>query len=149
MDDRDRFRFVYPVEVRYGDVDAQGHVNHTKFLTYMEMARFKYMQQLGLFKPGMPYENAGMIVADAQCSYRVPLEFPEIALVHVRVAAVGNRSFTLHYRLERASDGRLVALGRTVQVAYDYARQTSQPVPDSWRAQFAAFEGEAGDGGER
>lgn len=36
----------------------------------------------------------------------------------------------------------VVALGRTVQVAYDYAAQTSIPVPQEWRDKISAFEGE-------
>ncbi len=43
--------------------------------------------------------------------------------------------------MERAGDGPLVALGRSVQVAYAYATGQSQAVPDAWRAAIEAFEG--------
>ena len=33
------YHFSYPIEVRYGDLDPQGHVNNAKYLTYMEQAR--------------------------------------------------------------------------------------------------------------
>ena len=33
------FRFYHPIEVRYGDLDPQGHVNNARYLTYLEQAR--------------------------------------------------------------------------------------------------------------
>ena len=42
------FNFYHPVEVRYGDLDPQGHVNNAKHLTYFEQARIAYMVELGL-----------------------------------------------------------------------------------------------------
>jgi acyl-CoA thioester hydrolase len=47
----------------------------------------------------------------------------------------------MEYRL--AVNGAEVATGRTVQVAYDYARQASIPVPLEWREKITAFEGGA------
>jgi hypothetical protein len=44
------FHFYHPIEIRYGDLDPQGHVNNAAYLTYMEQARLKYYEHLGLFK---------------------------------------------------------------------------------------------------
>lgn len=133
------YRFAYPIDVRYGDTDALGHVNHAKYLTYMETARFRYMERLGLFSPERPWQEVGVIIADVQCAYRIPLHFPETVQVYVRTEAVGRKSFTFTYRLERG-DGALAAEGRSVQVAYDYRAAQSIAVPDEWRARLEAFE---------
>ena len=42
-----QFSFYHPVEVRYGDIDPQGHVNNAKHLTYFEQARVACMKSLG------------------------------------------------------------------------------------------------------
>ena len=43
------YRFHHPIEVRYGDLDPQGHLNNAKYLTYFEQARVNYLIDLGLF----------------------------------------------------------------------------------------------------
>jgi acyl-CoA thioester hydrolase len=46
------FHFTYPIEVRYDDLDPQGHVNNARFLSYFEQARVNYFIHLGLFSKG-------------------------------------------------------------------------------------------------
>jgi hypothetical protein len=43
------YRFYHPIEVRYGDLDPQGHLNNAKYLTFMEQTRVKYFLKLGLW----------------------------------------------------------------------------------------------------
>ena len=40
------FRYVLPVEVRFRDTDAMGHINHSVYLTYVEMARTAYYERV-------------------------------------------------------------------------------------------------------
>ena len=49
-----QFRFYHPIEVRYGDLDPQGHVNNAKHLTYFEQARISYMVELGCLQRTNP-----------------------------------------------------------------------------------------------
>jgi hypothetical protein len=58
------YNFYYPIEVRYGDLDPQGHVNNAKYLTYMEQARVAYIRRLGVWK-GDSFLDIGIILADA------------------------------------------------------------------------------------
>jgi acyl-CoA thioesterase FadM len=101
----------------------------------MEMARFKFMERLDLFRPGMSFDDVGLIIADVQCSYKAPLKFPGDVQVYLRTAAIGKKSFTFHYRVETAP-ATLHAMARSVQVAYDYRGLRSIHVPDEWRARL-------------
>jgi acyl-CoA thioester hydrolase len=42
------FKFSTPIEVRYSDLDAQRHLNHAKYFSFMEQARCKYIMAVGL-----------------------------------------------------------------------------------------------------
>jgi acyl-CoA thioester hydrolase len=132
------FRFSFPIPVRYGDLDAQGHLNHARYLTFMEEARFRYIQALGLWTDTHDFNAVGQIVAEASCSYKRPVFLGQTVDVAVRTARLGNKSLEMEYRL--TVDGAEVALGRTVQVAYDYALGCSMPIPANWRACIEAFE---------
>jgi len=135
------FKFSSSVPVRYGDIDAQGHLNHAKYLTYMEQARFQYFVRVGLWSLEAGFEAVGQIVAEASCTYKRPVHLGQTVDVGVRTSRLGSKSLEMEYRL--AVNGAEVATGRTVQVAYDYARQASIPVPLEWREKITAFEGGA------
>ena len=127
-----------PLAVRYGDIDAQGHVNNACYFTYMEEGRLRYWQALGLWVLGQDFNAISQIVAEATCTYLQPIFLGQTVGVAVRVARLGTKSLHLDYHLTVA--GQPVARGRTIQVAYDYAVKHSIPIPPSWRLAIAAFE---------
>lgn len=133
------FHFFYAVEVRYGDLDAQRHVNNAKYLTYMEQARLEYVRHLGLWD-GESFAELGMIVAEVQITYRAPIHFGQPVRVGARVARLGNKSMLWEYSIEDAQDGSLFASAMSVQVAYDYRENKSIPVPEKWRKKISEFE---------
>jgi acyl-CoA thioester hydrolase len=131
----DRFRFSTSMEVRWRDVDALGHVNNAVYLTYLEQARVRYFEVVGL---GFG-TDAGMILAEITCTYRSPLSLSEQVTVWMRVSEFRNSSFIVEYRIA-GGDGRLAATARSVQVCYDYEANHAVPIPDRWRAAIAAYE---------
>jgi len=136
----DEYRFYYPIDVRYGDLDPQAHVNNAKFLTYIETARLKYIQHLGLWDGGS-FQNVGFILADAQVTYLKPILYGTDVKVGVRFARLGTKSMTMEYRIEDSKTGDVFATARTIQVAYDYRTKTAIPIPDNWRKNIIEFEG--------
>ena len=134
------FHFYHPIEVRYGDLDPQGHVNNAKYLTYMEQARVAYLRHLGLWEGGS-FLEIGIILADAHITFRAPIQFGAALRVGMRIARLGNKSVQSEYRIEEAADGREYASGASVLVAYDYQRGQTVVLPEAWREKIAEFEG--------
>ena len=134
------FKFFHPIEVRFGDLDPQGHVNNAKYLTYMEQARTQYVRRLGIW-PGGSFQDLGVILADAHLTFRAQITFGQTVRVGVRVASIGNKSFIMEYLLEDPAGGKELARAETVQVAFDYRSGKSIPVPPAWREAILQFEG--------
>jgi acyl-CoA thioester hydrolase len=134
------FNFYLPVEVRYGDLDPQGHVNNAKYLTYMEQARIEYIHQSGLWEGGS-FQDIGIILADAHITFQASIHYGQPVLVGVRVSRLGNKSMTMEYRLEDAQSGEGLASGSTTVVTYDYRSQQTIPIPDHWRKIISQIEG--------
>lgn len=134
------FRFSLSIPVRYSDLDAQGHLNHARYLSFMEEARFRYIVAVGLWDPAQGFDAVGQVVAEATCAYKRPVFINQTVDVAVRISRVGHKSLEMIYQMSVGAD--VVALGRTVQVAYDYAAQLSILVPQEWRDKISAFEGE-------
>lgn len=133
------FHFYHSLEVRYGDIDAQGHVNNAKYLTYIEQARMAYLLHLTLWD-GKSFTDVGTILAQASVNYLAPIHLQQPIRVGVRVSRLGNKSLTMHYTLEDTQTGQELATGESVMVAYDYHTQTSIPVPENWRKMIQDFE---------
>lgn len=133
------FRFSHPIEVRYADLDPQRHVNNATLFSYLEQARARYLQHLGLWS-GENFDQIGIIIAEASAAFKAPIEFTDQVVIELGVTRLGVKSFDIEYRVRDAAD-RELATGRTVIVAYDYQRAASIPLPAEWRHTLAQFEG--------
>ncbi len=134
------FRFYHPIEVRYGDLDPQGHVNNAKFMTYLEQARIRYVQHLGLWRGGS-FLEIGFILAQASITFRAPILFTQPVRVGARITHLGNKSVHMEYQIEDPSDDQVMATGSSVLVTYDYKLGETIPIPDNWRKVISEFEG--------
>jgi len=135
------YRFYYPIEVRYGDLDPQGHVNNAKHLTYFEQARIHYMIELGLFTRDQSFMQIGVIVADVHITYLEPIYFGRNIKVGVHAAKLGSKSMTWEQNIVDTDTDREAARGKVILVTYDYKDEKTIPVPQPWRERITAFEG--------
>lgn len=133
----DEYPFYVTIDVVFRDVDAMGHVNHAVYFTYMETARIRYLTELfGVSE----LRKLPVIVGEASCSYKSPAFFGEKLILGLGISRFGTKSFDLLYRIE-TDDGRLVAIGKTVQVMYDYDAERTIAVPADLRERVAARQG--------
>jgi acyl-CoA thioester hydrolase len=129
------FAHTFSQDVAFRDLDGLGHVNNAVYLSYVESARLAYMQEV--LGP-LELEELG-IVADAKISFRSPAALGETLEVGHRVSRVGETSLVFDFEV-RGGDGRLVAEGSTVHVAFDYGVQRPVPVPEEWRRRIESYE---------
>jgi acyl-CoA thioester hydrolase len=107
--------------VRWDDIDAFGHVNNAKYLTYIQEARF-------LWSPIIE-----MVVARAEVDYMEPIyEGGRFYDVNLWVESIGNSSFTIAYEVV-GDNGVVHAKVRTVQVVISMETKKSRPLKDSER----------------
>jgi acyl-CoA thioester hydrolase len=154
MDDMSRshppqgpFRYRRPIEVRFADTDAMGHVNNAVFLSYFEMARAGYYRTVtgSTFGIGAQSHDRSFILAEARVTYASAVRFGEPLVCEGRIGWAGRSSFAMEFRLlaEDSPFGRarLVAYGETVQVMYDYAAGRVEPLPVDLLVMVEAYEG--------
>ena len=135
------FKFFHPIEVRYGDLDPQGHVNNAKYLTFFEQARVRYMIRLGLYTQDQSFMKIGVIVADAHIAFLAPIHFGDDVKVGVRTSKLGNKSMTIEQAIVNNANGQEMAKGEVVTVTFDYAAQNTISIPEEWRDKISRFEG--------
>ena len=132
----------YPITIEFpvhwSDLDALGHVNHARFLTWMESARIALFEQVGLAWKNQP--THGPILANLNVDYRAPVHYPSMIVCGVRVQRIGNTSFVLEYGVAQSKSlDEFVAVGTSVIVLYDYQAATTVPIPQQLRSELSGI----------
>jgi acyl-CoA thioester hydrolase len=122
------------IPIRWGDMDAMGHVNNTVYFRYFEIIRIGWLHSLG--GPPDP-EGQGPVIVNAFCNFIKQLEYPGDVLAKHYVANPGRSSFDTFITLERTDQpGVLHAAGGATTVWVDFPQQKSIPLPDWLREQI-------------
>ena len=120
------------IPLRWGDMDAMGHINNTLYFRYMEIARLEWLFKVGV---GTSLSGEGPVIVNAFCNFLRQLTFPGDARVTLHVAEPGRSSFETYHTIERTDEpGVLYAEGGARVVWTDYSAKKSAPMPDWFRA---------------
>ena len=124
-------KFTHKAFVRWNDLDAFGHVNNAKYLTYAESARIDWGQQQFAEKDDSVLVQ--MTVARSEIDYLLPItEFESYYDVDLWVESIGNSSFVVGYEVSK--DGLVFTKMKTVQVMIDLGSRKSRPITDNERS---------------
>jgi len=116
-----------PIELRFSDLDAYGHVNSAVYFTYLETARVKLFKD---FFREVSEQNIFTIVARAECDFKLPIMLYDAVFVTLWVAKTGRASFDLEYKLHDGKD-KTYATARTTMVCFDNVKKITVPLPES------------------
>lgn len=120
--------------VRWGDMDAMGHVNNTVYFRYIETARIAWLEQVGALPDPT---RTGPVLVNAQCSFLKQLKYPAEIEVTSWVGPPGRSSFEVAHEIRLVgADGQagdLHAQGAAKIVWVDFAAEKSVPLPEEIR----------------
>ena len=120
-----------PITVRWRDMDAMGHVNNSKYISFLEEARVRWM--LSVDGVSMT-DRIAPVVANTNVNYRAPIVWPNDIVVELYVERLGNSSVTIAHRIVDEKDaGVLYSDGNVVVVWMDTQTGRSAPLPEAVR----------------
>lgn len=138
----EKFKFYYPLPVRFQDTDLQGHVYFGTYFTYFDEGLSAYLRTIGYPYKKLPELGIDLIYVEARCQYKSAAYFEEILHVHTRIANIGNSSITFEFAIFEEQSDRLVATGQITAVTVEPGTYRTVRVPDAIRQAVHAFEGE-------
>ena len=113
-------RFQSKQYVRWGDLDAFGHVNNATYLVYAQEARYAWSKMIE------------MVVARAEVDFIAPIYMGDFNLdIEIWVNKIGTSSFGVTYEMKNGEE--LVAVVKTVQVTVSMETKKSRPLNDAER----------------
>jgi acyl-CoA thioester hydrolase len=124
--------FEHPVDVRWRDVDALGHVNHAVFLTYLEEGRDAFFAQALASDPVY-------VVARLEVDLRAEVRYPDRRVtVRIEVERLGTTSLTTRETILTAAQ-EVAAQARVVTVRWDSSQRKPKPFSEAERARLEAM----------
>lgn len=123
------------IPMRWGDMDAQGHINNTLYFRYMEEARVEWLETLRERAGEARAGRLSSVIVSASCTFLLPLSHPGTLDVRMFVDPPGRSSFDTHYELWMNDLKYAEGSARVVWV--DPVTQRSAPLPDQVRAMLA------------
>jgi acyl-CoA thioester hydrolase len=118
------------IEIRWGDMDAMGHVNNTVYFRYMEQARIDWFESL--VPRGEAWRTMSIVIVNASCNFKKPINYPGMVEVRVFAGAPGGSSVPTYYELRVES--QLYADGAATVVFVDPQKQKPMRIPEEIRS---------------
>ncbi|MEU8221331.1 thioesterase family protein [Kribbella sp. NPDC048915] len=117
-----RNRHVYHCPLRWGDMDALGHVNNGRYVDYLQDARVDFLFRTAK-ELGADNFETGLLVARHEVQYRAPLRFrPEPVRIELWISEIKAASFTVGYEiLDAEPERRTYVDAATKLVPFDFA----------------------------
>lgn len=124
------------VAVRWGDMDALGHVNNARFFSYDEDVRLGFFNELMADDPRF-WKDYGLILAHIGCDFLAQVRAPSTLDVHYGIARIGSKSFETRAFMY---DGEMLAARtKAIVVWYDYNEQATLHIPDGVRQRLRQY----------
>jgi acyl-CoA thioester hydrolase len=115
------------ITVAWTDMDIYGHINNSNYFKYFDSARIKYFETIGLYDQFEINSIAG-VLSNISCNYIVPLKYPDIIIVGIRVVEIKNNEIKMEHFISNSQKG-LVAFGESEIVIFDFNSSKKIKIP--------------------
>ena len=131
MDHIRRLLHTARIPVRWGDMDAMGHVNNTVYFRFAEQSRIEWLESMGFFLDAGRDEAA--VIVNASCTFLLPITYPATVEVRLYAGKLGRSSIPTYYEMRCAGNELLYAEGAAKVVWFNPATGKSTPLPERIR----------------
>jgi len=119
--------FTMTIPIRWGDMDAMGHLNNTLYFRYMEIIRIEWFRSIGCM---VDASGQGPVIVNAFCNFYRQFEYPGDVLATMYVSDPGRSTFESWCTMERADQpGVIHAAGGATTIWVDFPKQKSVALP--------------------
>ncbi|MCP5144820.1 MAG: acyl-CoA thioesterase [Gammaproteobacteria bacterium] len=124
-------------DVRWGDMDAFGHVNNTVYYRYFESARVLMDERISFHDAE---NNIGAILAEQSCRYRIPVIYPDTLTIGLRNIEIREFDVIQEYALFSHTHQAIAATGTGRLVRFDYRNNSKVMIDDNLRRRLQTIE---------
>ncbi|MBK7440188.1 MAG: acyl-CoA thioesterase [Bacteroidetes bacterium] len=128
---------THEIKVRGFHCDMFGHVNNARYLEFLEETRWEWLNRLTSFD-FFERKNMSFVVVSVTIHYRWPSVLNDVLEISVEMKQMSNRSATVHQRVVRKHDQKLIAEADVTFAMVDNTTMKSVPIDEELRAMLTA-----------
>lgn len=121
------FDFTLEFEVRDYELDIQGIVNNAVYQNYLEHARHKFLQAIGIDFAAMHEAGQDAVVTRAEIDYIQSLRSGEHFIVGAKLTQEGRLRHVFHQEIIRKRDGELICKAKITATVVSGGRPVPAP----------------------
>lgn len=136
----ENYNFSLPIQMRWNDLDALGHVNNAVFITYFEIARGYFMTKAC---PKWNWMQDMFLIANVNADFKKELLLTaDDPRVYMKTIKIGSKSFVLEYAITSKKEDKIVlhASGTTTQIMFDMKTRSTIEIPNWVREGLTEFD---------
>lgn len=124
-------RIQTTIQQRFADADTLGHINNVHLQEYFDLGKMElYGRVLG---DRIDWRGVNLVLVSIKTDMMRQTRLGDDIYVESWVERIGGKSMGVAQRLINRADGVVNAECHTVVVCFDFATQSSVPIPDEWR----------------
>ncbi|SEW00705.1 acyl-CoA thioester hydrolase [Chitinophaga sp. YR573] len=134
------YKHLFPIKVRFSDLDIVGHLNNSKYQTYLEESRIAYFQDV--FNQDKTSLNFNSVLSRITIDFIKPIEFGDDITIYSRLFNVDARSFEVHNLFVRREKDKteIVAKAHSLMAAFDFHSKMPTTYPEEYCEIVRSFE---------
>ncbi len=127
---------IIKITVRGYHIDAYGHVNNTRYLEFLEEARWVIKDRYLSFFSKHP-KKYGLVVANNTINYFAPAFMDDSLRIESWIAKIGNKSVQFRHDIYNDDTGKLLLSARATFVLFNRLEKQSEQIPGELRKKFS------------
>ena len=132
------FKNVLPIQVRMTDLDPFGHVNNGVFLSYYDLGRLNYLQQIT--GKTLDWNNLDSVLVHVSCDFKDSVLIHDAVFVGTKVVELGNRSIKMVQHLFTQNPYCLKSTCYSVLSGFDREKKCSKAISEELKEGIRGFE---------
>lgn len=117
---------AWPFEIKIGDTDLYGHMNHVAYFSYIEEATVRFLRANGLIlAPGATTP----LVASASCKYINAVPYPATILIDGVASRISPKKLLITHKVTSEDKKTVYAIAEKVMVWYDFKKESAIDLP--------------------
>jgi len=134
-----KFNHTVPIQLRFNDFDALGHVNNSVYFSFYDLGKTTYFNDV---IPSMTIDKGiGVVIANIQVNFILPVYPNEHVAVQTAVVEIGTKSFKLFQQLIDTDTNEVKCICHTVMVGFNAKSKSTYSIPEEWKKAMIDFEG--------
>lgn len=135
----EEFKASVPVQIRFNDIDALGHINNNVYFSFFDLGKTTYFEDLKASY--VSWTDGIVVIARIEVDFIAPVFYKEQIVVDSKITKIGNKSAVFMQQIRNSITNEIKCRAMSVVVTYNPKTMTAMPIPAIWRNAISEFEG--------